>query len=127
MSYPQPAAPSPASQTAPWAGQGESDKSFIATWLFAWLLGGLGVDRFYLGKIGTGIAKLLTLGGLGVWALVDLVLVLAGAQKDKEGRRLAGYDQYKKIAWIVTAVVIVLGVVANVVSGSLLAAGTTAP
>lgn len=127
MSYPQPAAPSASSQTAPWAGQGESDKSFVATWLFAWLLGGLGVDRFYLGKIGTGVAKLLTLGGLGIWALVDLVLVLVGAQRDKEGRRLAGYEQHKKIAWIVTAVVIVLGIVANVVSGSLLAASSTAP
>lgn len=127
MSYPQPAAPSPAPQTAPWGGPGESDKSFLATWLFAWLLGGLGVDRFYLGKIGTGVAKLLTLGGLGIWALVDLVLVLVGAQRDKEGRRLAGYEQYKKIAWTVTAVVIVLGIVANVVSGSLLAGSTTAP
>ena len=88
---------------------GESQKSFIATWLLAYFLGIFGVDRFYLGKVGTGIAKLLTLGGCGIWALVDLILVLAGAQKDKFGRPLQGYDQHKKLAWIVTAVLVLLG------------------
>lgn len=99
-----------------------SDKSFIVTWLFAWLLGIFGVDRFYLGKVGTGILKLITFGGLGVWALVDLILVLAGAQRDKRGRPLAGYQQHKKIAWIVTGAVIVLSMIMGAVNG---AAGTT--
>lgn len=123
---PPPAAPAPygsapygaAPQTygAPAASVGQ--KSFIATWLFAWLLGLWGVDRFYLGKVGTGIAKLLTLGGLGVWVLVDLILVLAGAQRDIRGQRLEGYDQHKKVAWIVTGAVIALGLVINVISGA---------
>jgi hypothetical protein len=121
---PYPAAP-PAGY-AGWGGPEESDKSFVVTWVLAWLLGGLGVDRFYLGKIGTGVAKLLTLGGLGIWALVDLILVLVGAQKDKQGRRLAGYDQHKKLAWIITAVLVVLGGIGGAVSGSLVAAGTAA-
>jgi hypothetical protein len=57
---------------------------------------------------------------------VDLILVLTGNQKDKQGRRLAGYDQHKKIAWIVTGALVVLGVISNIVSGALLAAGSSA-
>jgi hypothetical protein len=85
-----------------------SDKSFVVTWLLAWLLGIFGVDRFYLGKTGTGLLKLVTLGGLGLWALVDLFLTLAGAQRDKQGLKLAGYEQHKAVAWIVTGAVILL-------------------
>lgn len=88
-------------------------KSFLATWLLSWLLGGLGVDRFYLGKIGTGILKLITLGGFGIWYLVDLIITLAGKQKDKKGLRLQGYDQHKKVAWIVTGIFFVLGLIIN--------------
>jgi len=91
-------------------------KSFIATWLFAWLFGYLGVDRFYLGKIGTGILKLITVGGFGLWYIIDLILVLAGGQHDKEGRDLAGYDKGKAVAWIVTIAVFVLGGVGGVLS-----------
>ena len=87
----------------------ESNKSFVATWLLAWFLGVLGVDRFYLGKVGTGILKLVTCGGLGIWALVDIILTLAGVQRDKAGRPLAGYEQHKKLAWIITAIGFILG------------------
>lgn len=80
-----------------------SDRSFIATWMFSWLLGFLGVDRFYLGKIGTGVVKLLTFGGFGIWWLIDLILTLAGVQRDKEGRLLPDFEQHKMIAWIITA------------------------
>ncbi len=102
-------------------GPGVSEKSFLITWILAWMLGFLGADRFYLGKIGTAILKLITIGGLGIWALVDLILVLTGVQRDKEGRRLEGYDQYKKIAWIITIVVWALGVVMSLLSGVLTA------
>jgi len=78
-------------------------KSFIATWLLSMLLGELGVDRFYLGKIGTGILKLVTFGGFGIWSLIDLILVLTGNTTDKNGLPLEGYEEHKKVAWIVTA------------------------
>lgn len=48
-------------------------------------LGGLGVDRFYLGYTGLGILKLLTIGGLGVWALIDLIRIITGNLKPKNG------------------------------------------
>ncbi|MFJ2619117.1 TM2 domain-containing protein [Glutamicibacter sp. NPDC087344] len=91
-------------------GSGEGGKSFIATWLLSWFLGGLGIDRFYLGKVGTGILKLVTFGGLGIWALIDIILILVGAMRDKYGYRLAGYEQHKKTAWIITIVLLVLGI-----------------
>lgn len=112
--------PAPMNYSGPWnspqPGYGQhqfpiSQKSFLATWLLSWLLGGLGVDRFYLGKIGTGILKLITLGGFGFWSLIDLILTLAGAQKDKQGLRLQGYDEHKKVAWIVTGIFFVLGLI----------------
>jgi TM2 domain-containing membrane protein YozV len=63
-----------------------SPKSWLATLLLSIFLGEFGIDRFYLGKIGTGILKLITLGGFGLWWLIDLILVIAGATKDKRGR-----------------------------------------
>ena len=64
---PGPAAPNPHIARA--SQDTTSNRSFIATWLFAWFLGVLGVDRFYLGKVGTGILKLLTIGGFGIWTV----------------------------------------------------------
>jgi hypothetical protein len=93
-----------------------SDRSFIATWMFAWLLGFLGVDRFYLGKVGTGILKLLTVGGLGIWWLIDLILTLAGVQRDVQGRLLPDFEQHKMIAWIITAAGFGLSILASTVT-----------
>lgn len=96
------------------------DKKFITTWLFALFLGGLGIDRFYLGKIGTGVLKLLTLGGLGIWALVDLILILTNSARDKKGRKLQGYNDgnNKKTAVIVTVAVLLLSFMFGIANGA---------
>jgi len=61
----------------------------MAALLLCLFLGCLGVHRFYVGKVGTGILSLVTFGGLGLWALIDFVLIVAGKFTDKEGRPLA--------------------------------------
>jgi len=63
-----------------------SSKSRLAVTLFAFFLGCLGIHRFYLGKIGTGVIMLITAGGLGIWALIDFIMAVAGVMKDKEGK-----------------------------------------
>ena len=64
---------------------GTSEKSFVTTLVLCVLLGGLGVHRFYVGKIGTGIVMLLTLGGLGIWTLIDLIVIATQSFKDSQG------------------------------------------
>lgn len=63
----------------------KSEKSFVVTLVLALLLGGLGIHRFYVGKVGTGLLMLFTLGGLGIWALIDLVIVALGKFTDVNG------------------------------------------
>ena len=65
-----------------------SDKKMVPAALLCFFLGGLGVHRFYVGKIGTGILMIFTLGGLGIWLIIDFVMILTGSFKDKEGRDL---------------------------------------
>jgi TM2 domain-containing membrane protein YozV len=88
-----------------------SNKSYIVAWLLSYFLGIFGVDRFYLGKIGTGILKLLTLGGFGIWALIDWVLISFGSIRDKQNRKLAGYDKYRKIIQAITYLVLIVGLI----------------
>ena len=52
-------------------------KDYVTTLLLSFFLGAFGVDRFYLGYTGLGLAKLFTVGGCGVWALVDFILIAA--------------------------------------------------
>jgi len=63
-------------------------RDWLTTVLLSFFLGGLGVDRFYLGQTGLGVAKLLTLGGCGIWALIDFIMILMNNVTDAEGRPL---------------------------------------
>lgn len=105
---------------------GGPGKSFVTTWILSLLLGTLGVDRFYLGKIGSGVAKLVTLGGFGIWALVDLIIILTGNARDKDGGPLEGYPENKKKAWIITGIVwlasMITAILLTIVSISITAA-----
>lgn len=65
-----------------------SDKSRLVTLILAWFLGIFGVHRFYVGKVGTGILMLITIGGFGIWWLVDIIFVLIGSFKDSKGQRI---------------------------------------
>jgi TM2 domain-containing membrane protein YozV len=67
---------------------GVSDKDQGTAFLLAAFLGTLGADRFYLGQNGLGIAKLLTGGGCGLWAIYDLVMIAMGKMRDAQGRPL---------------------------------------
>ena len=69
-------------------GQPISPKSRLAATLLCFFLGALGIHRFYVGKIGTGILMIITLGGLGAWVLIDFIMILLGSFRDKEGLRL---------------------------------------
>jgi TM2 domain-containing membrane protein YozV len=85
---PPPAFPPPPPTTGPSIYGGESDKEWLVAVLLSWFVGTLGIDRFYLGYTGIGIAKLLTFGGCGVWALIDAILITVGRVKDAQGRPL---------------------------------------
>jgi peptidoglycan/LPS O-acetylase OafA/YrhL len=61
---------------------------WLTTLLLCFFVGGLGVHSFYTKKTGIGIAQLLTLGGCGIWALVDLIMIITENFKDDQGRPL---------------------------------------
>jgi len=62
-----------------------SDKKRLVAFLLCFVIGWAGVHRFYVGKIGTGILMLITFGFFGIWQLIDLVIIIVGAFKDRDG------------------------------------------
>lgn len=91
-------------------------KKWLTAFILSLLLGGIGVDRFYLGKAGTGILKLITFGGLGLWYLIDLILIatrnMSGVEWVDDGKN------DKRNALIIFGVVVVLGLIMTVTAPS---------
>ena len=65
-----------------------SEKRILPAFLLCFFLGVFGAHRFYVGKIGTGLLQLVTLGGLGIWALIDFIIIIVGSFTDKQGNKI---------------------------------------
>ena len=69
----------------------KSEKKILPAFLLCWLFGVFGAHRFFVGKHGTAILMILTLGGLGIWVIIDLIILICGAFKDSDGRTLVDW------------------------------------
>jgi len=67
---------------------GGGQRKWMTALLLSLFAGSLGVDRFYLGYTGLGVAKLCTVGGCGIWYLIDLVKIVTGSMVDADGNEL---------------------------------------
>lgn len=70
----------------------KSSRSYILTMLLAFFVGWLGIHRFYTGYIVIGVIQLLTLGGCGLWALIDVISLVLNKYKDADGNELDGHN-----------------------------------
>ncbi|MEC7232393.1 MAG: TM2 domain-containing protein [Planctomycetota bacterium] len=68
--------------------ESNSKKSRLVALLLCWFLGYFGAHRFYVGKAGTALLQLVTLGGFGIWWLIDLLMILVGSFRDAEDHRV---------------------------------------
>lgn len=70
----------------------ESPKSRLIAFLLCTFVGLIGVHRFYLGRVGSGIAMIFTFGGLGIWLLIDWIIILCGSFKDNDARIVSNWN-----------------------------------
>jgi len=66
-----------------------SQQDWLVALLLCFFIGVIGAHRFYVGKIGTGLLMVFTLGGLGIWTFIDLILIIVGKFKNKDGEILS--------------------------------------
>lgn len=71
-----------------------SPKSRLVAALLCFFLGHIGVHRFYAGRILSGIFMLFTFGLLGIWTIIDLVVILCGEFKDSQGMKIRNWLDY---------------------------------
>jgi TM2 domain-containing membrane protein YozV len=65
-----------------------SNKNWLLTFILCLFWGALGLHSFYVGRIGRGIAQILTFGGLGIWVIIDLIIIVCGTFKDSDGNEI---------------------------------------
>lgn len=68
-----------------------SEKRILPALILCWFFFWIGAHRFYVGKPGTAILHILTLGGLGVWAVVDTIMIVTGSFTDSEGNKITSW------------------------------------
>lgn len=89
-------------------------KDYTIASLLSMFFGPLGVDRFYLGHIGSGLGKLFTFGGFGIWALIDFIRIITGDMKDSDGYALKGYKESRKGIWAASGILWLLQMLGGV-------------
>jgi len=95
----------------------KSSRSYIVTLLLALFLSGFGIHRFYTGYILIGIIQLLTAGGFGIWALIDLIALVMNSYRDAEGNELEGHNAgCAMIVGIVLIISFVMGGISTMLS-----------
>lgn len=63
-------------------------KRILPAAILCFFFGVFGVHRFYVGKVGTGILQLFTLGGFGIWAFIDFIMIVVGSFRDSDGNQI---------------------------------------
>lgn len=90
-------------------------KNKLVLVILSYLLGVFGIDRMYLGCWGTGLIKLFTIGGLGIWYMIDLVLIIANCLSSSNSPVLCGGYRWDKTsiehAVIASKIILVLFVI----------------
>jgi TM2 domain-containing membrane protein YozV len=81
----QPPVPNQPASTLATPAMSENNTKWLTLLLLCWFLGIFGVHRFYSGHIVIGVLQLLTLGGCGIWYLIDFILIVSGNYKDTQG------------------------------------------
>ena len=95
------------------------NKSYTASLLLAFFLGGFGIHRFYTGYIGIGILQLLTGGGFGIWLIIDLFSIALNKFVDANGNFLAGYNKVLAnillVLLIISVVLFIIGILSALI------------